>query len=140
MQPLSAVLPAEGFRWSAGIAERITGGFQSLRPHINITARLLHRHHIHMTLQNHREVGMDGARGIDLSMLKGNRMVNLDSEEEGIFLTSCAGGARGKCQESPFPPYPVKRQSSRCPSLQSPEFPQSPWEWHCPPDRPPDWK
>lgn len=43
------------------------------------------------------EVGMDGARGIDLSMLKGSRMVNLDSEEEGIFLTSCAGGARVKC-------------------------------------------
>lgn len=40
------------------------------------------------------EVGMDGARGIDLSMLKGRRMLNLDSEEEGIFLTSCAGGAR----------------------------------------------
>lgn len=43
------------------------------------------------------EVGMDGAREIDLSMLTGNRMVNLDSEEEGIFLTSCAGGARVKC-------------------------------------------
>lgn len=43
------------------------------------------------------EVGMDGARGIDLSMLTGNRMVNLDSEDEGIFLTSCAGGARVKC-------------------------------------------
>ena len=42
------------------------------------------------------EVGMDGARGIDLSMLTGNRMVNLDSEDEGIFLTSCAGGARVK--------------------------------------------
>lgn len=40
------------------------------------------------------EVGMDGARGIDLSMLKGHRMLNLDSEEEGIFLTSCAGGGR----------------------------------------------
>lgn len=44
------------------------------------------------------EVGMDGARGIDLSMLKGSRMVNLDSEDEGIFLTSCAGGARVKCR------------------------------------------
>ena len=43
------------------------------------------------------EVGMDGARAIDLSMLTGNRMINLDSEEEGIFLTSCAGGARVKC-------------------------------------------
>ena len=43
------------------------------------------------------EVGMDGARGIDLSMLKGSRMINLDSEDEGIFLTSCAGGARAHC-------------------------------------------
>lgn len=44
------------------------------------------------------EVGMDGARAIDLSMLTGNRMINLDSEDEGIFLASCAGGARVKCR------------------------------------------
>lgn len=43
------------------------------------------------------EVGMDGAREIDLSLLKGKRLLNLDSEEEGIFLTSCAGGARVRC-------------------------------------------
>lgn len=43
------------------------------------------------------EVGMDGAREIDLSMLQGHIMLNLDSEDEGIFLTSCAGGARVKC-------------------------------------------
>ncbi len=43
------------------------------------------------------EVGMDGAREIDLSMLTANRMLNLDSEDEGIFLTSCAGGARVRC-------------------------------------------
>lgn len=46
------------------------------------------------------EVGMDGARAINLSMLTGNRMLNLDSEEEGIFLTSCAGGARVGCELS----------------------------------------
>lgn len=40
------------------------------------------------------EVGMDGAEAIDLSMLKGHTMLNVDSEEEGIFLVSCAGGAR----------------------------------------------
>ncbi len=44
------------------------------------------------------EVGMDGAREIDLSMLQAHRMLNLDSEEEGIFLTSCAGGARMDCR------------------------------------------
>lgn len=43
------------------------------------------------------EVGLDGAREIDLSMLESHRMLNLDSEEEGIFLTSCAGGVRVGC-------------------------------------------
>ena len=50
------------------------------------------------------EVGMDGAREIDLSMLHGHRMINLDSEDEGIFLTSCAGGARVNCR------FPMKKQ------------------------------
>lgn len=40
------------------------------------------------------ETGMEGAQGIDLSMLQGKRMINLDQEEEGVFITSCAGGAR----------------------------------------------
>ena len=40
------------------------------------------------------ETGMDGASGIDLSMLKSRTMLNIDSEEEGIFTVSCAGGAR----------------------------------------------
>ena len=41
------------------------------------------------------ETGMFGAAGVDLSMLKGRTMINLDSEDEGIFTVSCAGGARG---------------------------------------------
>ena len=41
------------------------------------------------------ETGMDGAAGVDLSMLKGRTLINMDSEEEGIFTVSCAGGARG---------------------------------------------
>ncbi len=40
------------------------------------------------------ETGMDGARLIDLSMLKASRMLNIDSDEEGIFWTSCAGGMK----------------------------------------------
>ena len=39
------------------------------------------------------EIGMLGADAIDVSMLKGRRMINLDSEDEGIFTVSCAGGA-----------------------------------------------
>jgi len=41
------------------------------------------------------EIGMEGAAGVDLSDFKGRTMVNLDSEDEGIFTVSCAGGARG---------------------------------------------
>lgn len=40
------------------------------------------------------EVGMDGARVIDLSPCKAVNLINLDSEEEGIFLAGCAGGVR----------------------------------------------
>lgn len=39
------------------------------------------------------EVGMLGADVIDVSMLKGRKMINLDSEDEGIFTVACAGGA-----------------------------------------------
>ena len=41
------------------------------------------------------EIGMEGAAGVDLSTLKGRTMINIDSEDEGIFTVSCAGGARG---------------------------------------------
>ena len=41
------------------------------------------------------EIGMEGAAGVDLSELKGRTLINMDSEEEGIFTVSCAGGARG---------------------------------------------
>ena len=40
------------------------------------------------------EVGMDGAVGIDLSDIKGKYLINIDSEEEGVITTSCAGGVR----------------------------------------------
>ena len=39
------------------------------------------------------EVGMLGAAVIDLHDLKGRTLINIDSEEEGVFTVSCAGGA-----------------------------------------------
>ncbi len=57
------------------------------------------------------ETGMNGAYGIDLSMLKGRKMLNIDSDEEGIFLTSCAGGTAVKAQ------IPVKRYTEQGISL-----------------------
>ncbi len=38
------------------------------------------------------ETGLYGAEAIDISMLKGRKLINIDSEEEGIFTVSCAGG------------------------------------------------
>ena len=43
------------------------------------------------------EVGMDGAAALDCSDLKGRRLLNLDSEQEGVFTVSCAGGMRMDC-------------------------------------------
>ncbi len=40
------------------------------------------------------EVGMLGAAAFDASVLRGKQMINLDSEEEGVFICGCAGGAR----------------------------------------------
>jgi dipeptidase D len=51
------------------------------------------------------ETGMEGATGIDLSMLKGHTLLNIDSEEEGIFTVSCAGGARATIE------MPVSRRA-----------------------------
>ncbi len=40
------------------------------------------------------EIGMEGAFGLDCSDLKGRQLLNLDSEAEGVFTVSCAGGVR----------------------------------------------
>lgn len=53
------------------------------------------------------EVGMEGATALDVSMLKGHTVLNLDSEEEGILLTGCAGGC------SAVVTLPVQRRKSR---------------------------
>lgn len=39
------------------------------------------------------ETGMYGAKALDMSILKGKRMVNIDSEEEDCITVSCAGGS-----------------------------------------------
>ena len=43
------------------------------------------------------EVGMRGAFAMDLSSIKSRRLLNLDSEQEGIITAACAGGAEEIC-------------------------------------------
>ncbi|MBE5956972.1 MAG: aminoacyl-histidine dipeptidase [Lachnospiraceae bacterium] len=49
---------------------------------------------LEVLLTSDEEVGLLGAVAADLSMLESKMLINLDSEEEGEFLTSCAGGGR----------------------------------------------
>lgn len=49
------------------------------------------------------EIGLLGAAALDTSVLSGKRMINLDSEAEGILWIACAGGS---CLKSSLP---VKR-------------------------------
>lgn len=51
------------------------------------------------------EIGMLGATALDVSPLRGRMLLNLDSEDEGIFTVSCAGGCMTRCV------LPVRREA-----------------------------
>ena len=50
------------------------------------------------------EIGMLGAAALDYTPLRARTMLNLDSEDEGFLLVSCAGGVTATCQ------LPVQRE------------------------------
>ena len=58
---------------------------------------------LEVILTSDEEVGMLGAAALDVSPMRGKQLLNLDSEEEGIFTVSCAGGSRTTCH------MPVRR-------------------------------
>ena len=51
------------------------------------------------------EVGLVGATALDTSDLKGKILMNIDSEDDGIFLIGCAGAATAACC------LPVKKET-----------------------------
>lgn len=55
------------------------------------------------------ETGMGGAHAIDLSVLKGKMLINMDSEEEGVLTTGCAGGIE---YETTIPVHKEERQGT----------------------------
>lgn len=63
---------------------------------------------IEALLTSDEEIGMLGARALDVSDLTGKRLINIDSEEEGVLCVSCAGGVRARL-DIPFHTEPVNR-------------------------------
>lgn len=59
------------------------------------------------------ETGMYGATALDGSLFEGKRLINIDSEDEGIFTVSCAGGVRAELtvpiefEENQLPCYKI---------------------------------
>ena len=47
---------------------------------------------VELLVTSDEEIGLLGAAAADLSELKGRTLINLDSEGEGVFTVSCAGG------------------------------------------------
>ena len=47
---------------------------------------------VELLITSDEEIGLLGAAAVDLSELKGKALINLDSESEGVFTVSCAGG------------------------------------------------
>ena len=52
---------------------------------------------LELVITTDEETGMDGAKALDMSELKASYLINVDSENEGIVLCSCAGGMRQTC-------------------------------------------
>ena len=53
---------------------------------------------LEVILTTEEEVGMDGAMALDVSPIRGRKLLNLDSEAEGVFTVSCAGGSMAACE------------------------------------------
>lgn len=49
---------------------------------------------LEMVFTSNEEVGLLGADALDTSLLEGRIMINVDSDDEGIFTVGCAGGGR----------------------------------------------
>lgn len=49
---------------------------------------------IEVLLTADEEIGLRGAHALDASRLRGKRLINIDSEEEGVLTVSCAGAVR----------------------------------------------
>jgi dipeptidase D len=63
---------------------------------------------LEILLTTEEETGMDGAKNLDISLLKGRRIINLDSSDDTTFTMGCAAGTTAEFV------IPAERTSSEC--------------------------
>ena len=61
-----------------------------------ISSTTIQHPELELLFTSSEENGMFGANALDYSLLNGKTFINIDSEEEGFFCVSCAGGKRIK--------------------------------------------
>jgi len=62
---------------------------------------------LEMLITTQEETGLVGAMKLEGKKLTGRTLINIDGEEEGVFLVSCAGGVRTKLS------LPIKRKKKK---------------------------
>ena len=67
--------------------------------------KTLHHPPLEVLLTADEEIGMLGAFAFDCAQLTGHKLINLDSEYEGVLMCSCAGGANA------YSKLPVSREN-----------------------------
>ncbi len=63
---------------------------------------------LEIIITSQEEGGLAGAQSINTDNIKGKFLINLDSEEEGVFFTSCAGGVRNYVR------IPAEKEEIKC--------------------------
>lgn len=64
---------------------------------------------IEAVITRDEETGMFGAEAFDASLVRSRKILNIDSEEEGILTVSCAGGVTAHCE------IPLSPPAGKCP-------------------------
>lgn len=53
---------------------------------------------LEIVMTANKEHDMQGVKELDASVLNAKTLINLDNDKEGVFITSCAGGLKGRMQ------------------------------------------
>jgi len=104
--PIPAIADGEFVRSSAGTTLGGDDGMGVASALALLTDPGFHSGPLAAVFTRSEEVGLNGALNLDPAFLKGDYLLNLDSEEEGLLYTGCAGGARMEAD------LPLKREAA----------------------------